>query len=806
MSEAKRRQYHGANLGIVLASLVLIAFVWAAITQRLLFERRQEISAAVAQNATLAVVLEEQTIRTLEGLDQVLRFVKRDYEASGKRPAVRPRVEDGAIEDVLYNYIEIADDRGGVGTRLPAASRPSVVGRDYFAFFEGNTSNELFIGKPSPDPLTGRQVVPLALRLDRPDGSFNGVAFATVNPAYFTRLHRQARLGDQGLVSVVGLDGIARARRFGTRTTAGEDLRGGLLLANQARIREGNFVSGEAVDGVSRFHSYRTLADFPLVVAVATSEAEILAPYGQRRRVYLVGASTATALVLCLAGAVLFALRRQRREVATFMRSESRFRATFDQAFVGMIQLGIDGRLLKVNQTICGMLGYSQEELLARTFHELVHPKDRAAVQDDSTQAEVRFLRKDGTTLWTNTAATLVRDPEGKPDFRVTVVQDITEFKRIDRMKTEFVSTVSHELRTPLTSIRGSLGLIAGGVAGPLPDAVAKLVDIAKSNCERLIRLINDILDSEKIASGKMQYDLQVIEVEPLVREALAANEGFARQGNVTFELHAPADPLRVHADHGRLIQVLTNLLSNAVQFSPAGAKVEVDVTRDVNHVRVEVRDHGAGIPEEFRARIFQRFSQADSSDTRLKGGTGLGLNISKSIIEHLGGTIGFRTSAEGTTFHFELPQWDYVPPPVAARPCILVCEDDPDIARLIGMMLDQAGFDTELAGTAAQAAQLAAENSYAAMTLDIRLPDADGMTLVHRLRENTHTFELPIVVVSAVAEKDHIKIGHEAFTISDWLDKPIDENRLVLAIRRAIEDANSVSYDLAGSGGASPT
>ena len=173
MSEAKRKKHPGANLTIVLACLVLVAFVWAAITQRLHFERGQAIAQAVAQNATLVVVLEEQTIRTLEGLDQILRYVKRDYELTRKRPAVHPRTEDGAVEDLLYNYIEITDERGGVGTRMPAASRPSVAGHDFFQALERQTTNEIFIGRPADDPLTGQPVVMVALRLAKPDGTFN---------------------------------------------------------------------------------------------------------------------------------------------------------------------------------------------------------------------------------------------------------------------------------------------------------------------------------------------------------------------------------------------------------------------------------------------------------------------------------------------------------------------------------------------------------------------------------------------------------------------------------------------------------
>ncbi|UUZ72436.1 hypothetical protein LP415_01240 [Polaromonas sp. P1(28)-8] len=234
---------------------------------------------------------------------------------------------------------------------------------------------------------------------------------------------------------------------------------------------------------------------------------------------------------------------------------------------------------------------------------------------------------------------------------------DITELKRIDRMKTEFVSTVSHELRTPLTSIRGSLGLISGGVAGELPEAVKSLVAIATSNCERLIRLINDMLDSEKIESGKLRLNLQAAELKPLLRQALAANEGFAAQHGVKLRLRAPDAALQARIDSDRLMQVMTNLLSNAVKFSPAGSTVEVMLSRTARQVRVEVSDQGPGIPEAFRNRIFQKFSQADSSDTRQKGGSGLGLNISRGLIESMGGRIGFNSNGgAGTTFFLSCP------------------------------------------------------------------------------------------------------------------------------------------------------
>lgn len=376
-----------------------------------------------------------------------------------------------------------------------------------------------------------------------------------------------------------------------------------------------------------------------------------------------------------------------------------------------------------------------------------------------------------------------------------SLANDVTELKRIDRMKSEFVSTVSHELRTPLTSIRGSLGLISGGAAGPLPDAMKNLVAIAKNNCERLIRLINDMLDIDKIESGKMRLELQEIELKPLLIQALEANEGFAGTKSVSLRLDCSDEPISVNVDSDRLMQVMTNLLSNAINYSPAGGVVEVHLLRAGAGVRVEIKDKGPGIPEEFHHRIFQKFSQADSSDTRQKEGTGLGLNISRAIVACFGGSIGFNTEAGvGTTFFFELPECRGLCAPVvrserrvSGRPAVLVCEDDHDIARLIGMMLDKGGFDTDTAYSAEQALELLETSSYAAMTVDLNLPDRDGAALIDRLRSQPSTADMPIIVVSAMVEEGRLQLSHNPLTVSDWLEKPIDENRLIRGLQRAV-------------------
>lgn len=506
----------------------------------------------------------------------------------------------------------------------------------------------------------------------------------------------------------------------------------------------------------------------------------------------------------------------ERRRVSEALRaSESQLRHITDTVPALIAYLDTEQRFRFHNKAYEDVLGLTFSQIHGQTLADVVGPKTYALIRDKAEEVlrghVVRYERIQSAAQGESRSYAMQYFPrygegadEGKVIGFYSLGTDITDLKRIDRMKTEFVSTVSHELRTPLTSIRGSLGLISGGVAGELPDGVKTLVGIAKSNCERLIRLINDILDSEKIESGKMPLDLQVVDLRQLAQQAVVANEGFAGQHQVKLALQAGDAPLPVRIDCDRLTQVLTNLLSNAVKFSPSGGTVDVRLLRTALRVRVEVTDHGPGIPEEFRGRIFQKFSQADSSDTRQKGGSGLGLNISKGLVERMGGRIGFdSTAGVGTTFFFELSEWKDAmagnpsmrtaerAPAEAASPLprILVCEDDADVARLISLMLVKAGFAADTAHSAEQAIDCLARDRYDAVTVDLKMPGQSGAAFIAALRRDEKTRDLPVVVISgmAMAEEGRLRFQRPPLTVSDWLEKPIDEELLVLSVRRAI-------------------
>jgi PAS domain S-box-containing protein len=354
---------------------------------------------------------------------------------------------------------------------------------------------------------------------------------------------------------------------------------------------------------------------------------------------------------------VMVDITRQKEAEAAMRESEERYRRLFESS-PDAILIESQGTVVLMNPAAERLLGAENPEDLAE---QDVFDATRRALQLASAPDAVpgsfedTWRRLDGTPVEVEVTA-IPFTHRGRHGSQI-LARDITKRKEADRLKSEFISTVSHELRTPLTSIRGSLGLLAAGKAGPLPTVAKPLVDIANNDCQRLVRLINDLLDIQKIEAGRMEFRMKPLEIAALVERSIETNRSYGDQFGVRFALEKPDGELRVQGDPDRLHQVLANLLSNAAKFSPKGGTVEVAVRRTDGSVRLAVRDHGPGIPEEFRKRIFQKFAQADSSDTRQKGGTGLGLSICKAIVERHQGIVGFDPAAGGgTVFWFELP------------------------------------------------------------------------------------------------------------------------------------------------------
>jgi PAS domain S-box-containing protein len=361
-----------------------------------------------------------------------------------------------------------------------------------------------------------------------------------------------------------------------------------------------------------------------------------------------------------------------------------------------------------------------------------------------------------------------IHDGDGNIIGAMHIMRDISERMKVDQLKNEFVSIVSHELRTPLTSIRGSLGLLVGGAVGSFDEKTKSMLNIAYSNSERLIRLINDILDIEKIEIGKIDFQLAPIDLQKIIEEAVLTNQPYCEKFEVAIKVNKISNVIVVNADYGRLLQVLTNLISNAVKFSNPGGEVIITMSPDSKNVRVAITDKGKGIPEEFKSQIFQKFAQADPSAGRKQSGTGLGLSICKAIIEKMGGQIGFISETDvGSTFYFDLPvlrEGTTKPSVIKAAPApiiqaakkiaaqvnakplkILYVEDDMDLSHIVISILQQ---EAELIGvqTTQEALAMLAQQKFDLVLLDLVLPDGYGADLIPEVTKQ----QIPIVIFSA--------------------------------------------------------
>lgn len=329
-----------------------------------------------------------------------------------------------------------------------------------------------------------------------------------------------------------------------------------------------------------------------------------------------------------------------------------------------LVVTAIDGSIVRVNHATCRLAGADETDLIGKNIRRLFraprgYPSlSQVAAAGDAVQGlETDLMTASGDSVPVLVSVAPLAGTPARSKGYVVLAADLRERLRIEEQKDEFVTMVHHEVRAPLTAVRGAIGLLSGGVAGELGDSARELVDIALRNSERMERLVGDILASRKLDSGRMDFQLQEMAPGLLAEQAIEATSAYAKQFDVGFVLEGGVGGARIRVDPDRFIQVLTNVLSNAVRYSPAGEVVKVVMSRAGDLVRIAVTDRGPGIADDFKDRVFEKFARADDGSWRHRSGTGLGMSISKGIMEELGGAIYFETSpGSGTTFYVDLP------------------------------------------------------------------------------------------------------------------------------------------------------
>ncbi|UJL34977.1 PAS domain S-box protein [Cylindrospermopsis raciborskii Cr2010] len=348
--------------------------------------------------------------------------------------------------------------------------------------------------------------------------------------------------------------------------------------------------------------------------------------------------------------------------------SEERFRTAFEDAGSGMALVSLNGYFIRVNRSLCQILGYDSSDLLTKKVTEIITgeklPKDFDLAyqflsgQITNYQVEKSCLHKSGKIIWVLLNVSLLCDVNRNPLHFIWQIQDISKRHEVEQLKNEFVSVVSHEVRTPLTAIKGALEILATGILVDEPQEAEQMLKIAVSNSERLLRLVNNILNLEMLDSGKMKLNLELCDINIMVKQAMETVGPIAQQKSIEISYNTlDVANIEILADEETIVQVLTNLLSNSIKFSHAGNKVEIYATVSNKEIIVAVKDYGKGVPPHKLETIFERFEQVDVSDSRQKGGTGLGLAICKNIVEKHQGKIWVESIlGSGSTFYFTLP------------------------------------------------------------------------------------------------------------------------------------------------------
>lgn len=497
------------------------------------------------------------------------------------------------------------------------------------------------------------------------------------------------------------------------------------------------------------------------------------------------------------------------RDDTPIVRERERADAILSATGDGLVVFDPDGRCLSVNEPTCVMLGVCSAQEVGDRDHLAVLlglPDGGLTTRDDSTvpadetagdgTLEIEIERPTRRVLHVHTEP--ISDPTGHVTGSVVMLRDVTSDADIMQMKNEFVSTVSHELRTPLTSIKGYIDLILDGDAGEVDEIQREFLGIVKENTDRLVALINDMLDISRIESGRIHLKVAPLDLRDSIAGAADTFGAVVDQHGHSLVCEVADDLPLAAGDRDRVGQVLINIISNAIKYSPNGGTVSVRAFPcEDQMIRVTITDEGIGIAPEDLGQMFTQFYRVDSAMTREIGGTGLGLSICKSIIELLGGSVGVESAlGEGSTFYFTLPVAgpDLVRTPSVEGPTeptggkVLVVDGDPDAAALIETYLARHGYDVTKAYSATEALEKAVSERPDVITLDVVLKDMDGFDLMQKFKELPETAHTPVVVLSVICDEGRsCRLG-----AANYLEKPIDRDRLVRIINETLGPVSS--------------
>jgi signal transduction histidine kinase/HPt (histidine-containing phosphotransfer) domain-containing protein/ActR/RegA family two-component response regulator len=782
---------------------LLIAVVWGGSLFYLRLDREKTFDAAVAETGNLVRLFEVQVDRSIKEIDKTLLFLRTAYEQDPEGfdlPAWTTNAYH--LKDLTLQIGIIGADGMLKSTNLARHSPPlDLSDREHFLVHRDTFDDKLFISKPLLGRASGKWSVQLTRRLTRPDGSFGGVIVASLDPYHLSRFFEQIDLGNNGSVTLVGLDGVIRARGSLNAKALGLNIINSEVFDHLKRQSFGHYIGSGRIDGTIRVVSYRGLQDFPLVVTVAKSmDAIFLAHEDNRRTVFWVaGVATALLSLVVLSGIahewrLLRAREAQRLSERRATEKSEQLETTFRHMSQGIVMM--DGRglvkvanprsneLLRLGTPIVPGMVLPVAEGADRIIEaetlgtKVVHRPDPDTVVEIGADP-----MPDGGCVVTVTDVTLRRRHEAA----LAEARDRAE--AANRARAAFLAMMSHEMRTPLNGVVGMASLLEGTA---LDTDQRSLVGTLKRSADHLLVLIDDVLDFSKLEAGRLEIENRPFDLVDVVRSTTEMLRTKADEKGLALVVRtAGSVPARVLGDPSRLRQIVINLVGNAVKFTERG-EVEVTIAGVPagEHVAIEIaiRDTGIGIASEDLPNLFQEFAQVDASISRRFGGTGLGLAISRKLARRMGGDVTVAsTPDEGSTFTFAAEfavaalaaKTDVIavaaPVPEAAPCRVLVAEDNPTNMLVATRILQSLGHSVRGVEDGRAACDALAAEAFDIVLMDVMMPGMDGLAATREIRASGGPMaNVPIVVLTANALAEDYRNAVEAGA-DGFATKPID-------------------------------
>lgn len=810
---------HAVTRLSTLLGLALLVFLWIGAGLYIQLDREKTIDASVQETRNLARLFEEHVSRSIKEIDQTIQFVRRSYERDPQGfdlPAWT--ATEGLLHDLTIQIALIAPDGQLIATNVTRTpGKMDLSDREHFRVHLGATEDKLFISKPLLGRATNKWQIQLTRRMSKPDGSFGGVIVASLDPYYLSRFFEQIDIGPKGAITLLGTDGIIRARGGLMANELGRPLLRSELVQQIAREHTGTSIGeGGLVKGI-RIASFRTMKDFPLVVLVAEAEDDVLADFGNRQTVVLATAASLSIILLIVMGVslrheirMLQARSAQRQSEVRERRKTLELEATLHHMSQGIIMIDAKRQLRVINPLAVRLLDAKNLPRIGEPLPTDIEAK--LAKADIRTADGSRFEMDLGNDVIVEIARQDM--PDGGYLYGLT---DITEHKRTEsvladardraeagvRARTSFLATMSHEIRTPLNGVIGMTHLLESCTE----EERSAYFQTMRKSAEHLQQIIEDILDVSKLEADRMVFDFLPFTLADVVKASVGMVEAAAHEKALDLSVYIdPTLPPRLMGDPGRIRQVVLNLVGNAVKFTSAGrVAVTVDeVSSDpIPYLRIRVSDTGIGIAPEDRDRLFHDFAQLDGSITRQFGGTGLGLAISRKLVENMGGEISFESErGKGTTFTVLLPLTEAAPQESDTLPLLttygsrrstaekagydlLLAEDSPTNTLVATKLLEKLGHRVTAVPDGAEAINALGREHFDAVFMDVMMPRMDGLTATRLIRRSGQPYaNIPIIALTAAAQSED---RDEAFAagVNGFTTKPVAKDQL----RMALED-----------------